>query len=290
MSSDPFDLLGLDRAAATDADVRRAYAERLKATRPEDDRAGFMALRAAFERARSEVRWRNEEDYDDADEDDGAAEAEAAPLETALDDSEVPYEDFGDPLPPEEAAFDARIRSAMDDLVDVLTGSPFGPSPARIREVIDRDEVSGLEEYQTMQWQVRQLLCDRTGFNLDPQEIRRPDWLTLAVFDLLDGYYGWTRQPTTNGYERRLNDWLARVRKELAWLAIPKEARKQAELNRLLGKGAPEGARPVRPSKGQSRWEHEPGGGGKGSFVWLWIGAGILISQVVRVLAGMDGG
>jgi len=77
MSSDPFKLLGLDRKTATDADVRRAYAERLKITRPEDDRDGFMALRTAFEQARNQVRWRDQYgDDDDDEEEDYADESE----------------------------------------------------------------------------------------------------------------------------------------------------------------------------------------------------------------------
>jgi len=50
--TDPFKLLGLDRATATEADVKRAYAKKLKETRPEEDRDGFMALRQAFTLAR----------------------------------------------------------------------------------------------------------------------------------------------------------------------------------------------------------------------------------------------
>lgn len=246
MSSDPFELLGLDYRTATDADVRRAYAERLKVTRPEDDRDAFMALRAAFERARVELQWRSD-DEEFADGDDEAqvvpqsVEATAEAIDTAVaeyqedaDEADSEDEYVYEPTP-EEAAFDARLKSAMDALVDVLTGSPFGPAPAKVREVIEREEVSGIEEYQAMQWQVRQLLCDRTGMHLEPPQLRLPDWLTLAVFDQLDSYYGWTRQPTTNGYVRRLNDWLASVRKDVEIQALPKADRKKHELQRALG-------------------------------------------------------
>ena len=51
MSSYPWSVLGLE-PTADERVIRRAYAARLKATNPEDDPAGFMALREAFEEAR----------------------------------------------------------------------------------------------------------------------------------------------------------------------------------------------------------------------------------------------
>lgn len=51
-STDPFQILGLNRASATQADVKKAYARLLKVTRPEDDRDAFMRLRQAFDAAR----------------------------------------------------------------------------------------------------------------------------------------------------------------------------------------------------------------------------------------------
>ncbi len=51
--TDPFKLLGLKRATATEAEVKAAYAALLKTTRPEDDRDAFLALRAAFTNARA---------------------------------------------------------------------------------------------------------------------------------------------------------------------------------------------------------------------------------------------
>lgn len=310
MSSDPFDLLELERATATDADVRRAYAAKLKVTRPEDDRAGFMALRAAFEQARHEVRWRDE--YEDQAQDcsppddcgqsaaepvagdvtgpdapppglpEGDAQITWAPPEAAyapepaasapLPEPASEPEDEPDPNEADadaaEVQFEDRIGAAMDRLVDTLTATGRAPKVRDVMAIIDGADVAGIEEYQSMQWQVRQFLCDRTGYNLEPQELRIPDWLTLEVLDALDQYYGWTRQPATRIWVRRLNDWMARVRREAALGEMPPEARRRAV---------------VEESKAAAPQD-------KGSQIWLWIGAGILISQIVRFIGSAGGG
>ena len=91
-SSDPFAILELDRASATDVDVKRAYAKKLKNTRPDDDPKGFMELREAFESARRILKWQiedaaydyddEEDDEDDHDDGDVAVENDLSPIET----------------------------------------------------------------------------------------------------------------------------------------------------------------------------------------------------------------
>jgi hypothetical protein len=51
-SNEAFRILGLNARTATLKDVKKAYSQKLKVTRPEEDREGFMQLREAFETAR----------------------------------------------------------------------------------------------------------------------------------------------------------------------------------------------------------------------------------------------
>ena len=279
MSSDPFVLLGLNRKTATDADVRRAYAQRLKQTRPEEDRDGFMALRAAFERARQEVRWRDEyrdEDNEDEDWDEGRADDAADFVEEApLPEPAASREPQDEPDELEQPSYPPD--RAMDALVDTLTGSPFGVSRDRVMAIVEADEVGGIEEFQNLQWRVRSFLCDRSGFNLDTPELRRPDWLSLDVFDALDGYFGWTRQPASQEWVRRQNDWMVRLRKRIIWEAMPEKERASLRSSAMERSGAI----PDSPNAGKSRYSTE-NEGESGSLRWLFAGVGIIIYAIVQ--------
>ena len=287
MSSDPFALLGLDRKTATEADIRKAYAERLKVTRPEDDRLAFMALREAFERARQEARWREqyaaeEDEYEDevvsapaavsqpiaSDEDPQSSTPELvvfAEFPGADEDQDEVEED--DYVPTD---FDKRIDAAMQKLQQVLT-SPWGPpGRAELAAVFAQPELEGIDEYRALQWTVRNFLCHATGYYSETQEVVLPPWLTLQVFDDLDAQFGWVRQPSSHPAERHLNAWLRQVREKISWHATPYEDRVKMEREKLLNRPAP----PKIKDKFLS------------STAWLFIAVLILFQVVMRMVSG----
>lgn len=137
----PFRVLGLKRTA-TVAEVKRAYATRLKKTRPEDDAEGFQRLREAFDSALAMARQRefeatlplseddneddNEEDEKDATQGSGVAsgpeftgsEAQTLTILPEGDDGNV-FE-LASPAFEEEAGFDfdrfvGEMHAAADE-------------------------------------------------------------------------------------------------------------------------------------------------------------------------------
>lgn len=79
MRADSFwNILGLDGPTGDAKVIRRAYAKTLRATRPDEDPEGFMALREAFERAKTYAQYYAEDSAADMTADDAPPEAAEA--------------------------------------------------------------------------------------------------------------------------------------------------------------------------------------------------------------------
>lgn len=236
MSSDPFALLGLDRNTATEADIRKAYAERLKVTRPEDDREAFMALREAFERARQESLWRAEysDEYDEEDEEQDAIflDMEAsAPLDGPV------YADTENQ--------NIEFHHSVAEFVRTLENAPKNTDLAGLAANLTNDpRYFSIDDFAELGASLRTYLCLKTGmeerlsrlplpnrywaswrdiwqFDVAYFDRHWPAWLTPEVFDILDQSYSWTRSTNFRRSERLSVDWLKQVRLELQWSKLP---------------------------------------------------------------------
>lgn len=312
MYSDPFALLGLDPNTATDADVRKAYAARLKVTRPEDDREGFMALRAAFEDARSEVRARElyGPDIDDEDQDEEQEREQEEVTVTEMPASDAPAVIEAPDIPPEapylsepevetgansadEETFDdeddddyfteadRHLDAAMAALQAALQDPWGAKSGERALAIVEAPEVSGIDEYQALQWRVRDWLCNETGYFADPQNLAAPAWLSLAELEALDTYFGWTAQPSRQAWIRDKNDWMLRLKEQVAWNALPEKVRKQREKEKQRGNGQTGAPQPGQQGYLQDKTAQNKKGGG---MFWFWVGFGILAINILRAL------
>jgi len=110
----PFKVLGVSRDA-TIVEIKRAYAAKLKRTRPEDDAAGFQRLREAFQAALAHATHRDAAAADDYD---------------VFEDDDEEFDEAGDPGavagPPPSPGPDAS-----DDVTpDVPVAHDAGESPA----------------------------------------------------------------------------------------------------------------------------------------------------------------
>lgn len=136
-------ILGI-RATTDEREIKRAYAVRLKTTRPEDDPQAFQALRDAYEAALQLARYANEHGYQADDEGDlqpvyTAAyewdpEQEAAPEVSSVPVYAAAYE--FEPVVPMTAA--RRVWA------DFLT-SAHDDTAQRLRELSGRSDLLDLE-------------------------------------------------------------------------------------------------------------------------------------------------
>ena len=113
MSAEIWRHLGIAETS-DEGEVRRAYAERLKTTNPEDDPEGFKRLRNAYERALQNIRWRVRYGPADVGEEMSGSEGEelprplGSPIEGAL--AAVPENPLREQDPVLEAHYGARAK------------------------------------------------------------------------------------------------------------------------------------------------------------------------------------
>ncbi|HRE42532.1 MAG TPA: hypothetical protein PKY87_01010 [Terricaulis sp.] len=120
MSADIWRHLGIAETN-DEAEVRRAYAQRLKLTNPEDDPEGFKRLRSAYERALENIRWRAR--YAAAEDDEEAASFDAFDAVAEAPISFDVAERTTDELEHDELAENHRALRAK--LLGAVSGSPW---------------------------------------------------------------------------------------------------------------------------------------------------------------------
>jgi len=285
-SPDPFKYFNLDRATSTESDLKKAYAQKLKSIRPEDDREGFMTLRQCFESAKRQIFWRDEDAaYEaaetqeaDTDAEDGQASAESSspsvpepPLvqekfnpvvhdqwhDTPVSPTEEPESQTDVTMAPKAQAH--PVDTAMDDIT-ALVASPFaGGSFAPWQAIIEREELQTIDNYQIFSDRLRSFICEETGLydELDEQDnapmMRFPSWLSVPVLKGLGDTFGWHKQHSRQYWIRSENDWIAKLGIEYAKPGDPAErqAERAKSINRVMGPDGTRGGNNPHSSGGQ---------------------------------------
>lgn len=207
----PFRILGLDRKADV-AQIKRAYAKLLRIHRPDEDPEGFQRVHDAYETCLEQVRWREEEWYEDFDEDgDGAIEPTQTVAPETTQDSSLfaPFEagtpniataeDAASPaieLPPADG-FDA------DAFADELLTRLRGDTPEAVETWLQaHDDLYSLDRKHALQRSVVDVLE-----TLEPSHASR-QFETVTTFfglDSISGTDGWLQQRLF-GLQQRFGD------------------------------------------------------------------------------------
>jgi hypothetical protein len=128
MIDDDWRLLGLEPTGDMLA-IKRAYAHRLRSTRPDDDAQAYQALREAYERAQQWARWQAQTVVD-------------AVADTRTDDTPaLPATDSH-----RQASAEQPLAASATDLQAALDAAA-GTAPAPALEAPDTEAVAGLVKY-----------------------------------------------------------------------------------------------------------------------------------------------
>jgi hypothetical protein len=208
--------LGLDDDATT-RDIKRAYAERLKAIDPATDPAGFARLREAFEAARAWAAAREAattaatDEYTSSETMIDRFEGESeTPL--TLDDTASPRADHPGPVPAVSAEHDACM--AFDTLRDALETERDTPAADLLG--------SSLAFLGTRQLDARPMFEAMVADALAMQQVTRRAGLLPAAVDA----FGW-RDADGRGRGRQRDAWIEHAVASLAnWDAFPEKRRK----------------------------------------------------------------
>lgn len=226
--NDPFGVLGIAAEGASRGDVKRAYAKKLKTTRPDDDPQAFMALRESYEQALQHIKWAEED----------AAYAASAALENmelegpetesketeaieAGGEINTPTQTSNLPPPqtqPADPALAEQITPApepqpqpeptiVDDIMPqieaLITPPVWTKDLSNWTSLLDQGSDGSIDEFQDLSARIRHLVCKAGGMYHDTDEpFKRADWITLDLLVLLDEHFGWA--------DTRNLDYLAR--------------------------------------------------------------------------------
>lgn len=230
MSSDAFELLGLKARGVTVAEVKKAYAAKLKQVRPDEDREGFMALRRAFEFARDQASYqevarsarteakRRKVAHETGDKVESLAAkqpARSAELPADADGSEPSANEAAHSPAPHVPAI-APAEVAMAD-IEALIAEPWRwQDPAAWQEILNRDDLQSLDDFQDLAYRLKDFVLTQSGYGHKEQP-EPQNWMTNDVLELLDGRFGWTRSGARNQWEQMEAHWLARLFDQFSW-------------------------------------------------------------------------
>lgn len=231
-SSDVFAFFGLNQDTAIAADVKRAYAKRLKETRPDDDPEGFMRLRENMESALQHIKWRDErraqyaEDTEDDEFDD--PDPFGLPDDTQLTEdqqTDAPANTEDDLTPVEPVTRHAQafkpvsnhendlslVAATLDDIRSLMDTPEHSQNWDAWLGILDRETLEGIDTFQLLSYRLRNLVCQETAPKRGEKQARLTDRIAPQILLNLDERFGWSHQTGRDYVTRHENLWISQL-------------------------------------------------------------------------------
>ncbi len=204
--------MGLDEATNDQRQIKKAYARKLKEIRPDEDAAGFMALRDAFERARDYAKY--------ADDENGNIAFTDMIFEAVKDDSEleqiaiqsvvnVQISDEDYPLIEKPLGFEERMSTRIQEMLK----NPWErSSKSAWDELFEDPELSSLDAEADFKNIMRGTLLSYFGYyDADGHEQNRPRGpkkVSSEVATFMFDKMGWHYPETLSFNQQHEIEWL----------------------------------------------------------------------------------
>ncbi len=295
-SDDPFAYFGLDQETADEAALKRAYAQKLKTTRPDEDPQGFMKLREAYNAART---W-----LSDAAEGKPAWQAGGGPLAAAIgagEPAESIAESTSGPAAEEVAreapwSGTASPQVVLEEIVQLLESDDAGSKQAELLGLLNDPAVEDLDSFIWLSRAVRDYICERTGMFDDESETgpRWHLWTAGALLFDLERHFGWAHQQASEYWEVAQNNWVTRLSAKLrdrldrgATGELSRQRRRRRRSGGYRYSRAPDSAPDTRPVTRQTVSDEGGGGGGWG-VAWSILRILLFFGVIANVIRGLN--
>lgn len=207
-----WDILGLDAPTDDIRVIKKAYAKKLRVTRPDDDPAAFMALREALERAKHYASYAHEED--------DAFTATLNSTDSLANETETPSpavmtvssDNFDLVSPVQNSAQTSPVQDLLSE-VETILKEPFARTDkSQWAKIFDDERLDAIDNMIDFEDLFRNFLLDEFGyFDGDTKKSNRkrnPPLIPSRLGTMIFNNLGWRESHGRALYVQDQIEWL----------------------------------------------------------------------------------
>ncbi len=102
------------------------------------------------------------------------------------------------------------VGVAMRDIKSLTVSLPGDDTTAPWREILDREELQPIDEFQELDEYLRQYICSVSGYG-EREKPKKPAWMGADLLILLDDTFGWNSHAGNNHWDYEEYRWLQKL-------------------------------------------------------------------------------